>query len=84
MLFDPNIKWNPETKAPALSGWCVVMRKDGTLCMRAYGNGLWWIPLADGWLSGIPAGFKWFGPVEEIDWATPMSKSEQPVVLPKA
>jgi hypothetical protein len=52
--------------APPLRGWWYeVKRADGSLCIRAYGDDLWWIPLPDGWLSGLPEGFKWRGPEME-------------------
>lgn len=70
------VQWRGEDELPEGPGWCVVKRADGSLCLRGFGkDGLWWIPLKDGWLSGIPAGFQWFGPVEPIDWDTPRSEA---------
>jgi len=63
--------WQGESTEPEESGWYAVRRADGSLCIRAWGNDLWWIPLKDGWLSGLPSGFSWFGPLESIDWDTP-------------
>lgn len=63
--------WHDENEVPPSTGWYAVQRADGTLCIRGYGSDLWWIPLTDGWLSGIPAGFKWLGPIAPIEWDTP-------------
>lgn len=64
-------QWISENVEPSEKGWYAVRRADGSLCIRAWGNGLWWIPLKDGWLSGLPAGFSWLGPLAEIMWDTP-------------
>ena len=42
--------WNGPDWIPPHSGWYKV-RRDGAEKVRAYGNGHWWIPLPDGWLS---------------------------------
>jgi hypothetical protein len=67
----PAAPWHDETLAPSEPGWFVVRRADGTLCPRAFANGAWWIPLKDGWLSGLPKGFSWFGPFAPVEWDTP-------------
>jgi hypothetical protein len=64
-------EWNHENIEPTEKGWYTVKRADGSLCIRAWGNDSWWIPLTDGWLSGLPAGFQWLGPIASIDWDTP-------------
>ena len=65
------VTWKLEDELPSEKGWYAIMRSDGTFCIRGWGNGHWWIPLKDGWMSGIPSGFKWFGPLEPIEWNTP-------------
>jgi|SRR6478736_4125497 len=79
--MNQSIEWKNEDVEPAESGWYAVMRADKSLCLRAFGNGLWWIPLKDGWLSGLPPGFKWFGPLMPIDWDTPTKTEGVPFPL---
>lgn len=77
-------RWFPENDPPINPGWYAVQRKDGSLCLRAFGNGEWWIPLADGWLSGLPTGFRWLGPLEPVEWDTPRTAlSPSPSAAPK-
>lgn len=66
-------KWHSEDEIPAEPGWFTIKRHDGSLCIRAYGAGHWWIPLKDGWISGLPAGFEWLGPIAPMDWDTPQT-----------
>lgn len=65
------VEWQSENVEPIEEGWYAVQRADGSLCIRAWGDGFWWSPLKDGWLSGLPEGFRWFGPLESLDWETP-------------
>lgn len=65
------VEWQSENVEPIEEGWYAVQRADGSLCLRAWGEGFWWSPLKDGWLSGLPEGFRWFGPLETLDWETP-------------
>jgi len=65
------IDWHDEAEEPTEDGWFTIMRKDGSLCLRAWGAGEWWIPLKNGWFSGLPIGFKWFGPVAPLTWEPP-------------
>ena len=69
------VAWQSEDMPPSESGWFVVRRADGTLCPRAFNHGDWWIPLKDGWMSGIPTGFSWFGPFAPVEWDTPVAPS---------
>lgn len=49
-----NIIWRPHTEIPQASGWYRVKRIDepeGSLLVRAFGQGHWWTPLPDGWIS---------------------------------
>lgn len=55
--------WRTQGETPTGPGWYEILRADGSRCVRAFGGGSWWIPLKDGWLSGLPAGFSWRGPI---------------------
>lgn len=66
--------WRDEDETPKEGGWFAIKREDGSLCLRAWGAGVWWIPLKDGWLSGLPPGFQWIGPVADINWMPPKEK----------
>ena len=79
--MNQSIEWKNEDVVPEKSGWYAIMRADESLCLRAFGNDIWWIPLKDGWLSGLPPGFKWFGPLMPIDWDTPSKTEGAPPVL---
>lgn len=68
--------WHSEAETPTQPGWYAIQRIDGSYCLRAWGNGHWWIPLKDGWLSGLPSGFRWLGPLEPLAWETP--RADQP------
>jgi hypothetical protein len=59
-------RWQGQDVEPTAVGWYEVEREDGTTCVRAFGGGSWWIPLKDGWLSGLPPGFRWRGPVSSF------------------
>jgi len=74
----PTPRWFDEDDPPINDGWYAIQRKDGSLCLRAWGNGEWWIPLHDGWLSGLPPGFRWMGPVEPMEWDTPGTQPAPP------
>lgn len=65
------VAWGDEADDPPAPGWYAIQRADRSLCLRAFGDGLWWIPLRGGWMSGLPAGFRWCGPLEPLDWETP-------------
>lgn len=72
--------WHPEQDLPSLRGWYEIERADGSRCVRAYNNGVWWIPLKDGWLAGLPSGFHWREPVapmgEDVH-RSPFEESEE-------
>jgi len=59
-------RWNSSFKKPLRKGWyeCKARdnRWDGKTMWRAWGNGLWWIPLKNGWLSSNLGTYKWRGP----------------------
>jgi hypothetical protein len=42
--------WRAVDEIPQAAGWYRVKR-DGEPRVRAFGQGHWWIPLSDGWLS---------------------------------
>lgn len=42
--------WRGKDEIPQAAGWYRV-RRDGDQKVRAFGQGHWWIPLKDGWLS---------------------------------
>jgi len=44
------LTWRGPSETPRLDGWYRVKRQ-GDQKVRAFGNGHWWIPLVDGWLS---------------------------------
>jgi hypothetical protein len=72
------MKWHPEIEQPSEPGWYAIKRGDGSLCLRAFGKDMqWWIPLKDGWVSGLPSGFKWIGPLQPIDWDTPNTNADR-------
>jgi hypothetical protein len=67
--------WHDEHEDPTEKGWYLVDavdgRFDGERKYRAWGNGSWWIPLADGWLSSPMGLYRWQGPVADIDGPAP-------------
>jgi hypothetical protein len=44
------LTWRGPSEVPPSDGWYRVKR-EGDQKVRAFGNGHWWIPLVDGWLS---------------------------------
>jgi len=71
------VDWHDESEAPQERGWYAIKRADDSLCIRGWSDGMWWIPLKDGWMSGLPAGFQWLGPLEPIEWNTPQAKADK-------
>jgi hypothetical protein len=63
------------TETPTAPGWyeCWATddRWDGAMQYRAFGNGLWWTPLADGWLSAPQGLYRWSGPVADVNGPAP-------------
>lgn len=76
-----NSEWNSEHLAPTEKGWyeCLAVddRWKGKMCYRAWGNGLWWIPLKDGWLSQHMGIYKWRGPVADVNGPAPDGTNPQ-------
>lgn len=50
--------------------WAADDRWGGEMRYRAWGHGLWWIPLSDGWLSSRPI-YRWKGPVADVNGPAP-------------
>jgi len=70
--------WHDEAEEPTEGGWYAIERADGSRCVRGFGDGQWWIPLKGGWLSGLPAGFRWRGPIADMgpDTGSPLGECE--------
>jgi hypothetical protein len=74
---------------PALPGWYVVNAEHLGVepKIRAFGrDGLWWIPLGrgnglDGWMTA-PRGYRWHGPIADIDSPQPFWTDPTPPALP--
>jgi hypothetical protein len=43
----------------------------GEFRYRAWGNGVWWIPLPDGWLSSCDGIYRWAGPFADVNGPAP-------------
>lgn len=69
-------RWNSSYKKPPRKGWYECKSRDGRWGgrteWRAWGNGLWWIPLKGGWLSSPLGLYQWRGPRK------PLKKSGDP------
>lgn len=67
--------WHDENESPGEDGWYLVDaidgRFDGEYRYRAWGNGSWWIPLNDGWISSPMGLYRWKGPVADVDGPAP-------------
>lgn len=77
-----NSIWQNENILPTKPGWyeCLAVddRWKGQTRYRAYGNGSWWIPLDDGWLSQNPGIYKWRGPVADVNGPAPDGTDPKP------
>lgn len=66
---------NNQNKEPEKTGWyhvdAVDKRWGEKTKFRAWGNGRWWIPLKDGWLSSNMGIYRWFGPVADVEGPSP-------------
>ncbi len=62
-------------ECPLADGWyeCYATddRWNGEMRYRAWGNGLWWMPLPDGWLSSRMGIYRWRGPVADVQGPAP-------------
>jgi len=67
--------WHEATETPTETGWyeCLAIddRWNGEMRYRAWGNGYWWTPLTDGWLSGRDGVYRWRGPVADVNGPAP-------------
>ena len=74
-MASPLDVWHDQNVTPTLPGWYEVRtddgRFDGRTVYRGWGNGAWWIPLADGWLTANEHAYHWRGPVADIDGPAP-------------
>jgi hypothetical protein len=61
--------------APFEPGWYECLATDdrwqGETRYRAWGQGRWWIPLVDGWLSSPMGLYRWRGPVADVHGPAP-------------
>lgn len=66
---------NNENVEPLVDGWylcnAVDDRWNGELCYRAWGNGQWWTPFSDGWVSSRMGIYQWVGPVADVNGPAP-------------
>ena len=73
---------NNEHEMPKETGWYLVHavdgRFDGETKYRAWGNGSWWIPLQDGWLSSPIGISRWIGPVADVNGPAPDGTDPKP------
>lgn len=72
-----NLPWHPETESPTVPGWYEVDATDGRFAdrsgpvYRAWGNGFWWVPLPDGWITAHENLYRWRGPVADVNGPAP-------------
>lgn len=78
-----NRRWQSSYRKPPRKGWyeCRALddRWNGETRWRAWGNGMWWIPLGGanaegGWLSSPMGLYQWRGPRRDV-----MQPAPQPV-----
>lgn len=67
--------WNDEWTEPTEKGWYLVDAVDGRwngeVRYRAWGEGSWWIPLPDGWMSSPMGLYRWVGPAYDVFGPSP-------------
>ena len=77
-----NSDWHDEHEEPVEIGWYLVDAVDGRFNgkhkYRAWGNGSWWIPAYDGWVSSSIGLYRWKGPVADIDGPAPDGTDPRP------
>ena len=68
-------RWNSSYRKPSRRGWYECKARDGRwggmTKWRAWGRGMWWIPLgkgdgSDGWLSSPMGIYQWRGPAHDL------------------
>lgn len=71
----PQVFTDNQDVPPTRDGWylcrAVDSRWGGETRYRAWGNGSWWIPLKDGWLSSNMGIYQWIGPVADVRGPAP-------------
>jgi phage FluMu protein Com len=75
-------EWHSENEQPTDRGWylcdSIDGRWNGEFRYRAWGNGYWWIPLPDGWISAPISLYRWKGPPHDIMKPSPHGHDPQP------
>jgi len=68
-------EWHSEHEEPTEPGWYLCDAVDGRwgkeFKYRAWGHGLWWIPLPDGWISSNMGIYRWTGPAYDVNLPSP-------------
>lgn len=68
-------RWRSSYEKPTRRGWYECRARDdrwkGKTQWRAWGRGMWWIPLgrgdgSDGWLSSPMGIYRWRGPAHDL------------------
>ena len=57
--------------------WALDDRWGGEMRYRAWGNGYWWIPLVDGWITSPMGIYRWRGPVADVNGPAPDGTNPQ-------
>lgn len=67
---------------PQVPGWYECWARDdrwnGEMRYRAWGNGFWWTPLEDGWITAPDGLYRWRGPVADVNGPAPDGTNPQP------
>ncbi len=68
-------RWKSANKTPRITGWYECMAVDdrwgGKIRYRAWGAGIWWTPIQDGWITSGAGIYRWRGPVAEVNGPAP-------------
>lgn len=82
-----DLSWHEADEEPAEPGWYEVAAMDDRwgpeTRYRAWGNGCWWIPLPDGWLTAREKVYRWRGPVADVNGPAPDGTDPQPSRRPR-
>lgn len=67
---------------PQVPGWYECWARDdrwnGEMRYRAWGNGFWWTPLEDGWITAPDGLYRWRGPVADVNGPAPDGTNPKP------
>ena len=78
-------RWRSSYEKPTRRGWYECKARDdrwnGQTQWRAWGRGMWWIPLgkgdgSDGWLSSPMRIYQWRGPAHDVMGPPPNARTE--------